>query len=288
MNQVKVTGASHSNVHGFGSHSPARKKSRTGNGISAEKKMPENKSMVKRKTGGSGTTGIAVRGSGSQTVTVKGKTKTETQVKTSSNEPSHIAFQGKGHTLGGGAISKVSRLLSLSASNSVLPSTSLQTQESEVCVDAELEQRGSISHSPVSSVEGNITRKRQKSLDCYVVTPSSSEPVRKTVSCPVCNVLVPERDINKHLDDCVGNSSDDDVMKEKSCTGISPTSDKEVMDIEGHNINERVDDGEHSQAGLQNSCGEEEREQYSCPVCGECCSPANINHHLDTHFKETA
>uniref|UniRef100_A0A0P4W294 Protein with SprT-like domain at the N terminus n=1 Tax=Scylla olivacea TaxID=85551 RepID=A0A0P4W294_SCYOL len=303
VNQVKVTGASRSNVHGFGGHSPARKKPYGGNRPAAEK-MPRSKNMVKRNPGGSGTTGIAVRGSGSRTVTVKGKTgtQTETQVKANSSEASHIAFQGQGHTLGGGTISKVSRLLSLSSSNSVLSSTSLQTQtdsEPEVHMDIELDQRGSTSHSPVSSAEGNITRKRQKSLDCYVLTPSSSEPVRKTVRCPVCNVLVPERDINKHLDDCVGNSSDEDVMKEvenssdedvmkdaskeKTCKGIPPTNGEVVMCIEDSSINESINGGELSQAGLQNSC-DEERIQYPCPVCGEGCSPATINQHLDTHF----
>ncbi|XP_045137375.1 DNA-dependent metalloprotease SPRTN-like isoform X2 [Portunus trituberculatus] len=291
VNQVKVNGASHSNVHGFGSHSPARKKPCGGNGIAAEK-MPGSKNMVKRNTGGSGTTGVAVRGSGSRTVTVKGKTgtQTETQVKASTSEPSYTAFQGQGHALGGGTTSMVSRLLIFSDSNSLLPSTSLETKldsESGFHMDTELDQRGRTSPSSVSSAEDNVTKKCQKSLDCYVITPSSSESVRKTVRCPVCNVSVLERDINKHLDDCVGNSSDEDVMKdaskEKSCKGMSPTNGEVVMCIEDNNINESINSGEHSQAGLQTS-NDVEREQYPCPVCGECCSPATINQHLDTHF----
>lgn len=281
VSQINVTGASRSNVHGFGGHSPARKKPCGGNGVVAGK-LSGNKNIV-RNPGGSGTTGLAVRGNGSRTVTVKGKTgtQTETKVKECSNEASHIAFQGHGHTLGG-SVGKVSRLLSLSTSqfhsNSPPPSTALQTQtnsESNIHSGAKINRRDGTSCSPVSSAEGNATPKLQKSLDCFVVTPTS-EPIRKTVRCPVCDASVPERDINEHLDECVGNLSDDDVMKDKtSCEEVPSFAGEEVMSLGDSSIN---DSGELSQAEG------EEGEQYPCPVCGECCTPATVNQHLDSHF----
>ena len=269
VNQVKVAGASHSNVHGFGGHSPARKKPCPGNGVAAEK-MSGSQNTVKGNNGSSGMTGLAVRGSGSQTVTIKGKTATQTgtKVKESSNETCYTAFQGHGHSLGGGNTSRVSKLLSLSTSqshNSKRPSTSLKTKtESRVNSDAMINRRDGTPSSPVSSPEGNTTQKCQKSLDCCVISPSSSsEPIRKTIQCPVCDATVLERDINKHLDQCVGNLSDDemkDETKEAPCEAIPSASCRGFSGVD------------------------KESEQYPCPVCGECCSPETINQHLDSHF----
>lgn len=255
VRQVKVTGASRSNVHGFGSSSPVQKKPRTDNGIAAGK-MPGNKNMVRGNPSHSGATGLAVRGGGSRTVTVKGKTatQTETRMNDSSNEVLHTAFQGQGHVIGGTA-GKVSRLLSLSTSE--LPTNT-------PC-------------SSVSSAKGNATPEVQQSLDCYVLSPSSPEPIRKTVKCPVCDAPLLERDINKHLDECVGNLSDEDVMKDKtSHDKIMPSSSgEEMICLEDSSINEN---GELSQAEGEGG------KQYPCPVCNELCSPATINQHLDSHF----
>ncbi|KAG0730273.1 SprT-like domain-containing protein Spartan [Chionoecetes opilio] len=293
VSQIKVTGASHSNVHGYGSHSPTRKKQRVDNGIA--KKVSGSKSTGKN-PGGSGATGLAVRGSSSQTVTVRGKTSTQTkiQVEEKSNELSQTPFQGHGYILGD-ATGGASRLLSLCAtsqfhSNSRPLSAVLQTQtdsETEVLssADAKLDRRNGKSHSSVSSAEGNKTPKRQKSLDCYVVTPSSSQPIRTTVRCPVCDTSMPEKKLNKHLDECIGNLSDEDMMQDKtkaaSRTGMSSVS-EEVRCLEDTTINGNGRQLPKADPIVCQAGGE--GEQYPCPVCGECWSPATINQHLDSHF----
>lgn len=299
VNQIKVAGASHSNVHGFGSQPPPQKKQRSGNEVAAGKKSG-GKSMTQKNFGGSGTTGLAVRGGGSRTVTVRGKTNTQSKTNTKEHtsevetSPLPVVFQGQGYSLGGNS-SKVSKLLNPSYSNLQLPSTSSESNKSKVdhsktenskCPDRD---KKDVFCSSVSQTEGNSTRRKQKSLDCYVVSPSPLQSVRKTVRCPVCDASIPEKDINKHLDECVSNRSDDEAVQneneaqETSYSEILPSASQEVV-CSGGSDSCDIDSGQISEASGSRYNRDELAELYPCPVCGEGCSPSTINNHLDTHF----
>lgn len=278
VSQISVAGASNSNVHGFGGHPPPQKKPCSGKGVAAGK-TPRDSNMKKKTFSGSGATGLAVRGSGSRTVTVKGKTsthsKTNTKEKSSEMEtnPSLTPFQGQGYALGGNTTNTVSRLLSLSVSAQPQPSsTSFKSRESKPhCSEAE-NSAGSDKDKEDGgctvyvSQEGKTPKKIQKSLDLYVASPSPSQSLPNTVRCPVCETSVPERKINKHLDECVGNLSDNETVNETK-DEILPSASRKVSEAGGSQCHE----GELA-------------ELFPCPVCGECYSPSTINNHLDTHF----
>lgn len=251
--------------------------------------------------GGSGTTGLAVRGGGSRTVTVKGKTNTQskTNTKEHSNEvetsPLPVVFQGQGYTLGGSS-SKVSKLLNQSSSSNLqLPSSSSESNKPKVDhskrENSKCPNKEKVFCKSVSQTEGNSTHGKQKSMDCYVVSPSPSQPARKTVRCPVCDASVPEKDINKHLDECVTNHSDDEVVQnqnendtqETSYSDILPPASQEVVCSGGSECC-NIDSGQISEASGSRCNRDDLTELYPCPVCGEGCSPSTINNHLDSHF----
>lgn len=286
VSQIKVVGASHSNVHGFGSQPPPQKKPCNGNGVAAGK-TSGGRNMIKN-LGGSGMTGLAVRGGGSRTVTVKGKTSTHSKTDTKENNPeektnsSHIAFQGQGYSLGS-SNSKVSKLLSLSVYSHRPSSASLESSKS---------QQDDRLRSHESQTTGNTPQMTHKSLDYHVVTLSPSQSDGKTTRCPVCDASVPEKDINKHLDACVGNLSDDepgsndlkDEAQDTSVCEILPSASNEGLYFLGSNGSNVNSGREISEASSSQCHIGEVGELYPCPVCGECCSPATINSHLDTHF----
>lgn len=260
------------------------------------------KNITKKNFGGSGTTGLAVRGSGSRTVTVKGKTSTHSKTNTKEhsseveNSPLKVAFQGQGYTLGGNSSSVSKLVLPSSSSTLQLPSTSSDSNKSKahhpkrdnsMCPNKD--KKDNIFSSSVPRPEGNSSQIKQKSLDCYVGT-SPLQSV-KTVRCPVCDASLPERDINKHLDECVKNHSDDEAVREEtkdeaqetSFCEILPSVSQEAVCSEGLG-GQDIDSSQVSEANGPQCNGNKAAELYPCPVCGEGCLPATINDHLDSHF----
>lgn len=232
VRKVSVDNASRSNVNVLSGGSPLKKRPRNGLGEASTGRSSE-KAVGKSNSGFGFGTGLAVRGSGSRTVTVKGKSaiKTDNQVnndnelKTSTLKPT--SFQGQGNRLGG-LSGGVSRLLSTSSLPlpSGLPTTSFSREtENFNVVDMKSSERKEkenqdqnswISRSPK---KGKKSPSFQKSLDDYITSPSSKQSdcdINNFVRCPVCNEAVSQRKINEHLDECIGESGDDDEWIVKS------------------------------------------------------------------------
>ncbi|CAL4123391.1 unnamed protein product, partial [Meganyctiphanes norvegica] len=202
-----VDNASRSNVHGFG------KATRGGRGRGLKGVTTATGGSTVGGTAGRGRGGgnfTAMRGGGSKTVTVKGKTRTNEESdeldpsRISSLPEDFVPFNGTGFSLGGqrstNSLSGASRLISIGINNSShnpsRPQSILNNSQ------------GTSSHLPTSNIKPENSASQPFN---YSTNSSSNSPFAndKSVTCPVCNKLMPVGQVNLHLDECIGDFDED-------------------------------------------------------------------------------